>query len=91
MHFAREIGLHQVIFEGDSALVINAVSQGNEVLSAYGNIIDDICCSVAAFESFEFCQVHHNCNIVAIALAKKAKNLLGLQVWLEDLPVDIAP
>ena len=31
-----EIGLHRVIFESDSALVINAISQGNEVLSAYG-------------------------------------------------------
>ena len=52
VHFAREIDLHRVIFEGDSASVINAISQGNEVLSAYGNIIDDIRCSVAAFESF---------------------------------------
>ena len=52
VHFAREIGLHRVIFEGDSAMVINAISQGNEVSSAYGNIIDDIRCSVAAFESF---------------------------------------
>ena len=73
MHFAREIGLRRVIFEGDSALVINAISQGNEVSSAYGNIIDDIRYSVAAFESFEFCHVYRNCNIVAYALAKKAK------------------
>ena len=63
------------------------------MLSAYGNIIDDIRCRVAAFESFEFCQVHRNCNIVADALAKKSKkkNLSGLQVCLEDLPEDIAP
>ena len=39
---------------------------------------------------FEFCQVHRNCNFVADALAKKA-NHLGLQVWLEDMPEDIAP
>ena len=77
MHFAREIDLHRVIFEGDSTSVINAISQGNEVLSANGNIIDNIRCSVAAFESFEFCQVHRNYNIVADALAKEAKKPFG--------------
>lgn len=78
------------IIEGDSAVVINAISQGNDVLSAYGNIIDYILCHVVAFQFFEFCQVHRRCNFVADALAKKA-NHLRLQVWLEDMPEDIAP
>lgn len=40
--FTKEIGLRQVIFEGDSAMVIQAVIQGNLVSAGYGNIIDDI-------------------------------------------------
>lgn len=51
-------------------MVINAISQGNDVLSAYGNIIDYILCHVVAFQFFEFCQVHRRCNFVADALAK---------------------
>ena len=70
-------------------MVIN-ISQGNDVLFAYGNIIDYILWHVAAFQFFEFCQVHRNCNFVADALAKKG-NHLKLRVWLEDMPEDIAP
>ena len=32
-----------------------------------------------------------SCNSVADALAKKAKSGVCFQVWLEDLPDDIAP
>ena len=39
------------IIEGDSAVVINTISQGN-VLSAYGNIIDYILWHVAASQFF---------------------------------------
>ena len=30
-----------------------------------------------------------NCNVVADALAKRAKNSLSLDVWLEEVPDDI--
>ena len=60
VQFTGEIGLHRVIFEGDAAVVINAISQGNDALSAYGNIINDIRCLVAVFQVFQFCHVHCN-------------------------------
>ena len=47
--FAKEIGLKQVLFEGDSAVVIQALIQGNSVSSEYGNIIEDIRTLVADF------------------------------------------
>lgn len=42
VNFAAELGLQRLIFEGDSAIVINAVSQGNAALASYGNIMEDI-------------------------------------------------
>ena len=39
----------------------------------------------------EFKYISRVCNSVADALAKKANFVVGLQVWLEDLPDDIAP
>ena len=33
----------------------------------------------------------HHCNIVVDAFAKKAKLVVGAQVWLHDLPSNIAP
>ena len=89
--FAKEIGLRQVIFEGDSAVVIQAVSQGNSASAEYGNIIDDIRILVVDFDFIHFNHVKRNCNVVADALTKKAKVLSDLVVWLEDVPEDIAP
>lgn len=85
VQFAAELRLHRVIFEGDSTIVINAVSQRNAALSSYGNIVDDIRCLVSSFLFFDFIHVHRTGNFVADALAKKAKNIVGCQVWLEEL------
>ena len=89
VQFALEIGLREVIFEGDSAPVIQAILTGSADQSAYGNIIDYICCQAAALQFSNFYHVKRNCNLVTDALAKKAKNYTGLQVSLEDLPKDI--
>jgi len=43
------------------------------------------------FMNYEFIHVHCTGNFVADALAKKAKNFVSYQVWLEELPKDIAP
>ena len=39
----------------------------------------------------EFKYISRVCNFVADALAKKANSVVGLQVWLEVLPDDVAP
>ena len=72
-------------------MVIQALIQGNSASAEYGNIIDDIRTLAADFDFCHFIHVKRNCNVVADALAKKAKILSGLAVWLEDVPEDIAP
>ena len=91
VQFAVDLGLHRVIFEADSAIVINAVSQENAALSSYGFIVEDILILISSFLSFEFVHVPRSGNIVADALAKKAKELVGCQVWGADMPANIAP
>ncbi|XP_023920887.1 uncharacterized protein LOC112032348 [Quercus suber] len=88
--FAAEKDLQKVIFEGDSASVISAISQESPVLNSYGDIVDDIRSLVSAFQLFKFVFVHRSCNVVADALAKKAKCLVGSKEWLDDLPTDIS-
>ena len=65
VQFAVDLSLHRVIFEGDSAIVINAVSQENVALSSYGFIVEDILSLVSSFLSFEFVHVPRCGNIVA--------------------------
>lgn len=90
VEFAAEIGLQRVIFEGDLAMVINALNQGSAGLSTYGVVIEDIRCQAVVFQSSVFNHASRSCNCVADALAKKAKGSRGTQVWLNDPPKDIA-
>nr|POF24400.1 hypothetical protein CFP56_40258 [Quercus suber] len=57
VQIAADLGLHRVIFEGDSATVINAVTQDNVTLSSYGNIVEDILCLVSSFLFVNFVRV----------------------------------
>ena len=72
--FAMELGLQDVVFEGDSLQVIQALNQDNADHLTYGHILKDIQTQVASVSSFEFFFNTRHCNIIADALAKKAKN-----------------
>ena len=89
MLFAKEIGLSDMIFEGDFAEVIQAIIQENLDHPDFGHIIDDIKILASDLNSFQFCHVKRNCNVVANALTKRAKNSSSLDVWLEEVPDDI--
>ena len=88
VQFASEIELQKVIFQGDLSVVINALSQGSSCSTSYGNIVEDILFFVAAFQLFYFCHVKRICNVVVDSLVEKAKDLLGIWVWMKDLPAD---
>ena len=80
VQFASEMGLTRVVFEGDSAAVINALRQGLGELTCYGNMLDDIRVLVSAFQYCDFNLVKRLCNSVADAIAKKANSVVGSQV-----------
>ena len=71
--FAVEIGLPKVVFEGDAAVVIQAINCGTAEFSSFGHIIDDIIHYLSALISSEFCYVNRSCNKVADVLAKKSR------------------
>ena len=85
-----ELDLHRVIFEGDLATIIFAVSQGTSRLSSFGNIVDYVRHLLPSFSSVIFSHVNCSGNIVADALAKKASSIVGCHIWMKALPLDIA-
>ena len=91
VQFAVELGLQDVVFEGDSLQVIQAITQDNSDHLTYDHIIKDIRTQVAALFPPEFIFNTRHCNVVADALAKKAKNYRETRVWIDSLPKDIAP
>ena len=82
--FAIEL-LCDLVIEGDSALVIQAIKDGQPCQSFYGHIVDDILHLTAQLRCFTFCHVKCNCNRIADALAKKSGVGLDFQVWVKDL------
>ncbi|XP_075658588.1 uncharacterized protein LOC142628359 [Castanea sativa] len=91
VQFVAEIGLTRVVFEGDSLVIINALTTDIGELASYGAVLEDIRVLILGFQMVGFKHVPRSCNAVADALAKKASSAVGLQVWLEDIPLDIAP
>ena len=89
--FAKELCLHEVLFEGDSQIVINALADGRAEQSIYGHIIVDIIHEAAQLSFSKFVHVNRNCNRVADAMAKKAKTGLEFQVSIEDIPEEFVP
>ena len=77
VQFVADIGLQRVIFGGDSTMIISALNKGDAEFASYGNIIEDIRCKAADFQSFEFNHVSRSCNSVADALAKKSLKQAG--------------
>ena len=80
--FALELSLHEVVFEGDAVVVINAIKSGSAEHSSFGHIIDDIYHSSSQLNFCDFCFINRSCNKVADALAKKAKEGEDFKVWL---------
>ena len=88
--FAVELGLQDVVFEGASLQVIQALNLDSTDHLTYGHILKDIRTQVVALSSFEFIFNTRHCNVVADALAKKAKNCRENRVWIDFIPEDIA-
>ena len=88
VQFALELGLTCVVFEGDSIVIINALLHGAGDMASFGNILDDIQIHSTVLQFEEFVYVNRSCNVVADALAKKAKSVRGVQVWLNELLAD---
>ena len=90
VQYAAELELQAVIVEGDSAIIIVAISQGRSLLSSFGNIVDDVQCLLPKFSSIQFSHVNGSGDLVADALAKKASSIVGCHVWPDALPLEIA-
>ena len=88
--FAQEIGLRDVIVEGDSETVINLLNSKSPCLASFGHIIDDSRAIASSFRYYSFSHTKRMGNTVADKLAKLAKFCNFPQIWLEDIHHDAA-
>ena len=83
--FAMELGLQEVIFEGDSEVVYKHLTTTSPSLASFGHITDETRSLVSQFRFASFSHVKRSGNAVADKLAKLAKKFSTPQIWREDI------
>nr|POE58304.1 hypothetical protein CFP56_05249 [Quercus suber] len=86
--FAAEIGLRDVVIEGDSEIIFKLLTSDSTCLASFGNLLEDAKFAAQAFHNCSFSHVKRNGNSVADKLAKLAKHAIVPQIWLEDIHSD---
>ena len=84
--FTTEVGFRDVLFEGDSLVLNNAIHRLNEVAPSVQNVVKGILQSVQGFGTFAFSHNKRQGNAPAHALAQHAVNAEDFLVWLEECP-----
>ena len=87
--FAHEIGTWTVEFEGDSAIIIQAITQSAPDLSLHGHIVEGIKKLANNLHWCSFGHTRREGNKAAHALARRAKHCNDSDIWLETVPPDI--
>lgn len=88
INFAKELSIHQMVVEGDSLWVIQAINDVRPVQTMYGHVVNDIR-FLSSSVSCSFLHEKHKSNKLAHALTRRAVSSANTDVWLEDLPQDL--
>ena len=86
MTFAQELGITEFILEGDSEVVINTLRNTEASLSTFGHILESAKSTLVTGNCIAFSHIRRSGNRVAHNLAKHARHVRGLSVWVEDIP-----
>ena len=88
--FAKDLGLSDVIFEGDAKQIILAINSEQPCMSSYGHLVDGAVFGVGGLGNSRFSHVKREANCVAHGLAKLALNLVSEITWVDSLPSEIS-
>ena len=83
MLFAKEIGLQQSHFEGDSETVINGLQGVGMHFSSLGHLARDTSFLVSSMRSFSFAHVIRQSNVVTHVLTQRARLFFPFSAWIE--------
>ena len=89
VHFVPELGLRNVVFEGDSESSIQAISNRLLLHSSCGHIIHDILLFASSFQNFSFSRVCRQDNALTDVLVKRTRLSSLSLVWMESAPPDL--
>ena len=87
--FALEIGIDQVIIEGDFEVIYKDLIDPRPSLAQHRHLICDVLHLAIVFSLCSFNNVGWTGNNVAHNLARRAISTHDLNVWIEEVPPDI--
>lgn len=86
VEFSRDLGIHSIILEGDSLLVVQAIRDQGNNLRPYGQIVDDVRLILQMLLSWMVSRVKREANTAAHCLPKFALNCTNERIWMEESP-----
>ena len=89
LELAADIGLDNVIVEGDSLVVTQALKSKVVGLAAYGLLIRDAFSLAGNFSEVSYSHIKREGNKVAHGLAKLAVNSAECVIWMKEVPPTI--
>ena len=84
--FVLKLGLREIILEGDSQVVMQAVSDPSLAPISIQQLILGVKSGLASFSSSKVVFTHKECNNVAHLLARHARQISNCTIWVEDTP-----
>lgn len=84
--FCKEIGLFDIVAEGDALQVVKEINLATSNLSRYGHFIDGIKTELSSLRSYNVVYVRRRANFVTHILAKAAITQVIESIWLEEIP-----
>ena len=89
VRFALQLGLAEVVFEGDFETITTAINSGSPCFSSFGHILDYVKALALNFVSATFVHVKRQGNVVADKLAKASKTIPCPHFWSNDILSDV--
>ncbi|KAF5462824.1 hypothetical protein F2P56_018800 [Juglans regia] len=86
MILCEELGIGEVIFEGDAKIVIDAVSSGERDDSSLGHLVENLQQKLNSHSRWKLAFIHREGNEVAHQLAKLALHGENDMYWVEEGP-----
>jgi ribonuclease HI len=86
VELCRDVGVQNLILEGDSLAVVKAIESRAQINHYYGQIIEDIRVVLSSRRSWSVRHTKREANGAAHGLAKEATRCFSDKIWLEDTP-----
>ncbi|XP_030925006.1 uncharacterized protein LOC115952053 [Quercus lobata] len=83
--FTQELGIKEFMLKGDSEAVINTLQSTEVSLTTYGHLLESAKSTLTTNKCIAFTHVRRMGNRVAHNLAKYARHVRGLSMWVEDI------